>query len=50
MTDAKNNKRIFLILNCIALFIIAVNLTAPVHESTHLLTQMAAGQKACYLS
>ena len=34
-----------MILNCLALGIIAMNLTAPVHEATHLLTQMIAGAK-----
>lgn len=45
MDQAKKTKRIFLILNCLALGVIAMNLTAPVHEATHLLTQMAAGLK-----
>ena len=45
MTDTNKGKRIFLILNCIALGIIARNLTAPVHEATHLITQMLAGAK-----
>ena len=45
MTDTNKGKRIFLILNCIALGIIAMNLTAPVHEATHLITQMLAGAK-----
>ena len=45
MDQAKKTKRIFLILNCLALGVIAMNLTAPVHEVTHLLTQMAAGLK-----
>ena len=34
-----------MIINCIALGIIAMNLTAPVHEATHLITQMLAGAK-----
>ena len=45
MTKTNKNSRLFLILNCLALGIIAMNLTAPVHEATHLLTQMAAGAK-----
>ena len=45
MTKANKNSRLFLILNCLALGIIAMNLTAPVHEATHLLTQMIAGAK-----
>ena len=45
MDQAKKTKRIFLILNCLALGVIAMNLTAPVHEATHLLTQMIAGAK-----
>lgn len=45
MNETKKGSRLFLILNCIALGIIAMNLTAPVHEATHLLTQMCAGAK-----
>ena len=45
MTETNKNNRLFLILNCLALGIIAMNLTAPVHEATHLLTQMLAGAK-----
>ena len=45
MNKAKQHKRLFMILNCLALGIIAMNLTAPVHEATHLLTQMIAGAK-----
>lgn len=45
MTKTKQNSRLFLILNCLALGVIAMNLTAPVHEATHLLTQMLAGAK-----
>ena len=45
MTDTKKGSRLFMILNCIALGIIAMNLTAPVHEATHLITQMLAGAK-----
>ena len=40
MNKAKQHNRLFMILNCLALGIIAMNLTAPVHEATHLLTQM----------
>ena len=43
MTKTNKSSRLFLILNCLALGIIAMNLTAPVHEATHLLTQMIAG-------
>ena len=50
MNDTAKKTRLFLILNCLALFIVAVNLTAPVHESTHLLTQMAAGMRPYNLS
>ena len=39
-----------MILNCLALGIIAMNLTAPVHEATHLLTQMIAGAKPVVLA
>ena len=39
-----------MILNCLALGIIAMNLTSPVHESTHLLTQMIAGSKPVLLA
>ena len=45
MNKAKQHNRLFMILNCLALGIIAMNLTAPVHEATHLLTQMIAGAK-----
>lgn len=45
MIKTNKNNRLFLILNCLALGIIAMNLTAPVHEATHLLTQMIAGAK-----
>lgn len=45
MSDTKKSSRTFMIINCIALGIIAMNLTAPVHESTHLITQMLAGAK-----
>lgn len=45
MSDTKKGSRAFLIINCIALGIIAMNLTAPVHEATHLITQMIAGAK-----
>lgn len=45
MTKTNKYSRLFLILNCLALGIIAMNLTAPVHEATHLLTQMIAGAK-----
>ena len=40
MNDTKKSSRLFMILNCLTLGIIAMNLTAPVHEATHLLTQM----------
>lgn len=50
MTDNKKGSRLFLILNCLALGVIAMNLTAPVHEATHLLTQMAAGSKPVVLA
>ena len=40
MSDTKKGSRAFMIINCIALGIIAMNLTAPVHEATHLITQM----------
>lgn len=50
MTETNKNSRLFLILNCIALGIIAMNLTAPVHEATHLLTQMIAGAKPVVLA
>lgn len=50
MTKTKNNSRLFPILNCLALGIIAMNLTAPVHEATHLLTQMIAGAKPVVLA
>ena len=50
MKDTEKKTRVFLILNCLALFVIALNLTAPVHESTHLLTQMAAGMDPYNLS
>lgn len=50
MNDTAKKTRLFMILNGLALFLIAVNLTAPVHESTHLLTQMAAGCKPVNLS
>ena len=45
MDKTKQHSRLFMILNCLALGIIAMNLTAPVHEATHLLTQMLAGAK-----
>ena len=45
MSSSKKESRLFLIINCLALGIIAMNLTAPVHEATHLLTQMIAGAK-----
>ena len=45
MDKTKQQNRLFMILNCLALGIIAMNLTAPVHEATHLLTQMLAGAK-----
>ena len=45
MSDTKKSSRTFMIINCIALGIIAMNLTAPVHEATHLITQMLAGAK-----
>lgn len=45
MSDTKKGSRAFMIINCIALGIIAMNLTAPVHEATHLITQMIAGAK-----
>ena len=50
MEKTNKNSRLFLILNCIALGIIAMNLTAPVHEATHLITQMLAGAKPVLLS
>ncbi|MBO4583875.1 MAG: hypothetical protein J5756_02280 [Clostridia bacterium] len=50
MNDTKKSNRLFMILNCLALGIIAMNLTAPVHEATHLLTQMIAGAKPVFLS
>ena len=50
MDKTNKNSRLFLILNCIALGIIAMNLTAPVHEATHLLTQMIAGAKPVALA
>lgn len=50
MDKAKQHNRLFVILNCIALGIIAMNLTAPVHEATHLLTQMIAGAKPVLLA
>ncbi len=50
MNDTKKGSRLFLILNCIALGLIAMNLTAPVHEATHLLTQMIAGAKPVTLA
>ncbi len=47
----KNKKsRVFLILNCLALGIIAMNLTAPVHEATHLITQMIGGAQPTWLA
>lgn len=39
-----------MILNCLALIVIAANLTGPVHEATHLFTQMAAGAKGEFLA
>ncbi len=45
MSETKKSSRLFMIINCLALGIIAMNLTAPVHEATHLLTQMIAGAK-----
>ncbi|MBQ3331361.1 MAG: hypothetical protein IJG87_09320 [Ruminococcus sp.] len=50
MDKINKNRRLFVILNCLALGIIAMNLTAPVHEATHLLTQMAAGAKPVALA
>ena len=50
MDKAKQHNRLFMILNCLALGIIAMNLTAPVHEATHLLTQMIAGAKPVLLA
>ena len=47
-TDKKS--RLFVILNCLSLGIIAMNLTAPVHESAHLLTQIAAGAQPVWLA
>ena len=49
MSKTKNS-RIFLILNCLALGIIAMNLTSPVHEATHLITQMLAEAKPTLLA
>ena len=45
MSETKKSSRLFMIINCLAMGIIAMNLTAPVHEATHLLTQMIAGAK-----
>lgn len=50
MEQTKKGSRLFLILNCLALGVIAMNLTAPVHEATHLLTQMIAGAKPVALA
>ena len=50
MSTENNHSRIFVILNCVALGIIAMNLTAPIHEATHLLTQMAAGAQPVWLA
>ena len=50
MDKNQKNSRLFVILNCLALGIIAMNLTAPVHEATHLLTQMIAGAKPVVLA
>ena len=50
MDKAKQHNRLFMIHNCLALGIIAMNLTAPVHEATHLLTQMIAGAKPVLLA
>ena len=35
----------FMIINCLALMVIVANLTSPVHEAAHMLTQIAAGMK-----
>ncbi|MBQ7505029.1 MAG: hypothetical protein IJT79_06920 [Ruminococcus sp.] len=45
----KTKSRAFMIINCLALMIIAANLTSPVHEATHMLTQVAAGMKPEFL-
>ena len=50
MNNSKKNSRLFMILNCLALGIIAMNLTAPAHEATHLLTQIAAGAQPVHLA
>lgn len=41
----KQNSRLYLILNGLALIVFAANLTGPVHEAAHMLTQMAAGMQ-----
>ena len=48
MTDKKS--RLFMIINCLALGVIAMNLTAPVHEATHLITQIFAGAQPVHLA
>ena len=50
MNKTDKHSRLFMILNCLALGIIAMNLTAPVHEATHLLTQIAAGAQPVHLA
>ena len=39
-----------MIINCLALGVIAMNLTAPVHEATHLITQMIGGAQPTWLA
>ena len=50
MSGEKQNRKAWMILNGLALIVIANNLTSPLHELTHMLTQMAAGMQACCLS
>ena len=39
-----------MVANGLAIFVLAVTLTAPVHECIHLLTKMAAGAEPIYLA
>ena len=49
MTTDKSTYR-NMVLNGLALFVLALNLTGPVHEGVHMLTQMAAGLTPHFLS
>lgn len=50
MTTREKTSYRHMVLNGLALFVLAVTLTAPVHEGVHMLTAMAAGRTPNYLA